>query len=138
VGYHIKVRKADKLVAAVRTSTDAEQWEPPILDAFEWVKVDALPDDAGSATYRFEDGAFHPAQRPVTAADVTVVARRELAASDWRAASDRPPMSPEWTSYRQTMRDIINSATDVLSMIAAFPRRPDGTDPIAQMRQANG
>ena len=49
-----------------------------------------------------------------------------------RAMSDEKRAS--WATYRQALRDL-SKLPDVAAMIAAFPMRPDGVDPIPTIRK---
>jgi hypothetical protein len=70
----------------------------------------------------------------------------ELKATDGRAAADRPladEVRASWTVYRQALRDLSKphdadlptQRPTVVEIIRAWPMRPDGTDPIPNIRE---
>lgn len=128
----VKIRKGDLVVVGSQSWGGEEL--PSDTDAFTYRERPEIMRDAGMGR-RFRlvaDGSFEEFKPAPTERDILVVRFNELSASDWTALADRPPM-PEWAAYRQALRDI-TKAGDAAAMLAAFPRRPDGTDATAHLK----
>ena len=130
----IEIRKTDGVVIGSR-SWDDDSGLPADTDDIEY--ADMPPSMAGASFMRqfrrLHDGSFEEFTPRPTEHDILAVRFNELCASDWTAAADREPM-PEWIAYRKALRDITADGKDVVSMMAAFPKRPDGTDPVEKYR----
>lgn len=124
----IGVRKADGTLAR-RKSWRYDKLPPEDAELF-WIWQPENYDPGKE--YRFTDGKL-VVSTEVTAQALLTIRHSELVASDWTAIADREPM-PEWVAYRTALRDLTQDGKDVDKMIARFPLRPDGTDPIANMR----
>lgn len=82
-------------------------------------------------------GEIALADRP-TVDEVQAAIVAQLQATDAFMMPDRPlsdPARAAWAVYRQALRDLSNrAAVTVADMLAAFPQRPDGADPVASLR----
>jgi hypothetical protein len=78
--------------------------------------------------------------------EIRGIVAAELLDTDVYALPDLPismPIRAQWTSYRQTLRDLSKPheiddpqrRPTPSEMIAAWPARPDGVDPIASIRK---
>lgn len=77
---------------------------------------------------------------PISVQQVKMLRDAELRATDEYMVPDRPmteEMRDQWRLYRQALRDFGTLKT-ALEMIAAWPERPDGRDPLCNLRAANG
>lgn len=108
----------------------------PVSDLTHVVDVTALiPDHDGNlCVSRFL--AREP--EPVTSQAIRSARDAELAATDALVSSpaDRPDgaaLRERWVPYRQALRDL-GALPTASEMISAWPLRPDGSDPIANLR----
>ena len=76
------------------------------------------------------------ARNAPTQFDVTALIANELAASDKTQMPDCPAAkSAGWAAYRQALRDLSKIASPTAAnMLAAWPKRPDGVNPVADLR----
>lgn len=78
--------------------------------------------------------------RAITPTDVSRAVNIELANSDQYLVPDRPmpdDVREGWAMYRQQLRDLSKGDPRPTAdqMMIAFPKRPDGTDPVASLRE---
>lgn len=125
-----KVRLGDGVVVARRTTSQ----EPEPAEGFLWVAMDGRKFPTGQPL-RWTGRRFVARKVAVTAHDVLAARTAEFTAieRDGWGLQDRP-FTAELLAYRQALRDITVNGSDLKSMIAAFPTRPDGSDPIAHLR----
>ena len=130
----MKVRKSDGLVVGAKSWSNDET-VPPDEGEFSYYDKPVVMDGAafGKKFRRKSDGSFEEFIPAPTFREILTVRFNELASSDWTAVADRDPM-PEWVAYRKALRDLTDKGKTVEAMMAAFPTRPDGSDPISHLR----
>lgn len=111
---------------------------------FPGCKVTIIPDQPIDARrQRFDPDAWKvvdkdvPDPPPDRMWEVRAVVIAELAASDKFAVSDFPVSEADraaWMVYRKALRDASKGRAAWGDVLAAIPNRPDGSDPVAQLR----
>ena len=87
-----------------------------------------IPDDVCCGMIQNEDGTFSD---PTKQFDNEMFKLRDqrnflLAQTDWMSFPDSPTMSTEWTTYRQSLRDITNGLTTLADIEAVtWPTKPE-------------
>lgn len=110
---------------------------PEDTDDFYYLLVPA--DLAVRGEMKVVNGKFVPctAREKATVNSIKAIRHNELVSTDFIFGGDSPFTEEQkavWMEYRKALRDITDDGETVDKMVSRFPIRPDGKDPIKDLR----
>ena len=132
------VRRSDGWVLRLLSGSMRARFKQNETD--ETTDIVPVPDDYDKfKTYRLVDGVFVQEDPPVEPRHILGARKEEFRYRINERTSGGRVLDPEWAEYYRKLRDITEDGKggkdrSAAGMIRRFPKRPDGTDAIENLR----